>query len=76
MSAAAETAVNAALKTARDFRGALEVATRHERTATVAFMDEARASGWDWESVGRELGISGNAARRYYARNRRKVRSV
>jgi len=76
MSAAAETELNVALRRAKDFRGALEVAERHERTATVSFMDEARASGWSWERIGIELSISGNAARRYYARNRRKVRSV
>jgi hypothetical protein len=47
-----------------------------ERNATVYFMDTARESHWSWEKIGRSIGITGTAARRFYERNRRRVRSV
>lgn len=76
MSASAESTLNGSLHRAKAKRIDLAVAERAEREATIAFMDEARASHWGWGGIGTALGISGNAARRYYERNRRKVRSV
>lgn len=76
MSAGAESAVVSRLYAAKARRVDLRVAERREREATIAFMDAALAMRMSWEHIGQALGVSGTAARRYYARNRRKVRSV
>lgn len=76
VSALASAEVQGALDRAKSYRGALEVAQRHERTATVTYIDAALAAGWTWERIGEGLGVSGTGARRYYQRNRRRVRSV
>jgi len=47
-----------------------------ERNATVYFIDAAREAHWSWETIGKSIGITGTAARRFYQRNKRKVRSV
>lgn len=75
MSARAESELQTALYHARARRIELEAAVRAEREATVGFVDEALNSGWSWERIGTALGITGTGARRYYARNRRKVRA-
>lgn len=74
MSAQAETELQTALYTARARRIDLGMAARAEREATVAFIDEALNSRWSWDRIGEALGISGTGARRYYGRNRRRVR--
>lgn len=76
MSAQAEQALIRALHHARARRDDLTAAQRAERDATVGFIDEALNSRWSWERIGEALGISGTGARRYYSRNRRRVRSV
>lgn len=74
MAASVEAAVTSTLHRAKVARDHLSGAVKGEREATIAFMDEALNAHWTWESIGRALGISGTAARRYCSRNRRKVR--
>lgn len=74
MSASAEAALTRAMHDALEAR---EGARRHlvwERRATIRFMDEALHNHWSWPKIGEALGITDTAARRYYERNRRKVR--
>lgn len=75
MAASVEMTLNSTLHLALTRRQALQRTILSEREATIAFMDAALHSHWSWESIGRALEISGTAARRYYERNRRKVRS-
>lgn len=76
MSAATEMSIRAALEDSLAARGRLQSAQEAERLRTIEFMDEALAAHWGWKGIGRALGVTDTAARRYYERNRRKVRSV
>lgn len=44
------------------------------RERTIEYFDAAVVAGWPWYRIGHVLGISGNGAKNYYQRNRRKVR--
>lgn len=74
MSASAEIMLNEALGNARGARMGVKEAQKIERERTVYFADLALKAGWSWNQIGKGLGITGNAARRYYERNRRIVR--
>lgn len=74
MSAQAEQTLMTALYHARARRLDLARVQSEERDATVRFIDEALSSRWSWDRIGTALGISGTGARRYYSRNRRRVR--
>lgn len=75
MTASAEIELQALLHDAKQAREDLQGATDRERYATVTFMDRALALRWSWEAIGQMLGVSGTGARRYYNRNRKRVRS-
>lgn len=74
MSAEAKTTLMLLLAGAQTARAARVTAETHEREAVVKFMDEAMRQHLSWDNVGSMLGISGTAARRYYARNRPRIR--
>lgn len=74
MSVSAEQALRSSLHEATRQRARLREREREEREATIRFMDEALHNHWSWSKVGEALGVTDTAARRYYQRNRRKVR--
>jgi hypothetical protein len=76
MSVDAEFRVRRTLIEALSAKEAVRAAQEHERKRVVMFVDEALASHWSWPQIGRSLGVSATGARRYYERNRRKVRGV
>lgn len=73
MSAGTEQALKGAEALAQTTRMLAEKAEREAMNATIDFMDLAVTARWSWERIGRALGISGTAARRYYDRNRRRT---
>ncbi len=76
MSAAAERHIALCLHSAREARVVHGRAESRERLAVVTFIDEALRQQWSWSRIGEALGVTDTAARRYYQRNRRKIRSV
>lgn len=76
MSASAEQTLIELAEAAREARAGLKGSVDAERRATVAFMDEALLARWSWNRIADVLSVSDVAARRYYQRNRQKVRSV
>jgi len=73
MTASTEQAALTALHLAKASRLIAKASTLAEREATVKFMDAARDDAWRWDRIGRELGVTSTAARRYYERNRGKL---
>jgi hypothetical protein len=71
MTVEAERRAMAASEPARRARIKTKEAHQHEREAVVEFVDAALGAGWNWERIGKQLGVSANAIRGYYNRNRR-----
>lgn len=73
MTASTEQAALKALHIAKAYRGGAENAAAAAVVATVLYIDAARDDAWRWDRIGRELGVTSTAARRYYERNRGKL---
>lgn len=51
----------------------LAEAKYYHRVLTVAFVTEARASGKTYEWIGKSLGVTATAIRRYYGRHNKQI---
>lgn len=73
MTAGDQQAAETALETALKLRNKAKSAERAARTGTMLFIDAALTARWTWAVIGTRLGVSATGARRYYARNRRRI---